>query len=261
MVSEAGRPGRQAYDRWFLLGEKRNELLTLREVQRYGRDSFGDPDHVSIYGLKPREWYARGARILGRTAVECTRDRLADQIGRDVAAVARSVSGASPLVVDLFAGSANTLHWISKHASARRAIGFELDDAVFELTRANLSIMGLDLDLRHDGYDRGLQALGQPEEDLLIVFVAPPWGRALSAESGLDLRRTQPPVAEAVDVTAGLLGRRKLLFAIQVFETVEPGSLADLTARFPWSAVKVYDLNAPGQNPGLLLATWGWAPA
>ena len=68
-------------------------------------------------------------------------------------------------------------------------------------------------------------------------------------------------MAEAVDVTACLLGQRKLLFAIQVFETVEPASLADLTARFPWSAVKVYDLNAPGQNGGLLLATWGWAPA
>jgi hypothetical protein len=57
-----------------------------------------------------------------------------------------------------------------------------------------------------------------------------------------------------------LLGQHKLLFAIQVWETVEPGSLADLTARFPWSAVKLYDLNAPGKNAGLLLATWGWAP-
>jgi hypothetical protein len=260
MVSEADPPGRQAYDRWFLLGEKRNVLLTLREVQQYGRDSFGDPDYVSIYGLKPQEWYARGVRILGRTAVECTRDRLADRIGRDVAAVARAASAASPLAVDLFAGSANTLHWISKHVGARRAIGFELDDAVYGLTRANLSVLGVDIDLLHDSYDRGLRALGEPDEDLLIVFVAPPWGRALSEESGLDLRRTQPPVAEAVDVTTGLLGQRRLLFAIQVFETVEPGSLADLTARFPRSATKVYDINAPGQNAGLLLAAWGWAP-
>jgi hypothetical protein len=53
MVSEPGRPGKQAYDRWLLLGEMRNELLTLWQVQQYGRDSFGDPDYVSIYGLKP----------------------------------------------------------------------------------------------------------------------------------------------------------------------------------------------------------------
>jgi hypothetical protein len=59
------------YGRWFLLGEKRKELLALWEVQQYGRDSFGDSDYVSLYGLKPADWYARGVRILGRTAVEC----------------------------------------------------------------------------------------------------------------------------------------------------------------------------------------------
>jgi hypothetical protein len=246
------------YDRWFLLGEKRNELLALWEIEQYGRDSFGDPDYVSIYGLKPREWYARGVRILGRTAVECTRDRLADRIGRDVAAVA---GPADSVVIDLFAGSANTLHWITRHAVARRAVGFELDDTVFGLTRANLSVLGLGIHLVHDNYERGLCALGEPGGDLLIIFVAPPWGRALNQESGLDLRRTQPPVADVVDVTTGLLGQHKLLFAIQVFETVEPGSLAELTARFSWFATKIYDLNTAGQNHGLLLAAHGWAPA
>src|SRR5215813_10815586 len=104
MASVPGHPGKQAYDRWFMLGDKRNELLALWEVQQYGRDSFGDPDYVSIYGLKPHEWDARGVRILGRTAVECTRDPLAVLIGRDVAAAAKSASGSSPTVVDLFAG-------------------------------------------------------------------------------------------------------------------------------------------------------------
>jgi len=137
-VSESGHPAGQAYNRRLLLGEKRNVVLTLREVQQYGRDSFGDPDHVSIYGLQPHEWYARGVRILGRTAVEYTPDRLASLIGRDVAAVARAAPGASPMVVDLFAGSGNTLDWIKRHTGARRAIGFELDDVVFELAHKNL---------------------------------------------------------------------------------------------------------------------------
>jgi predicted RNA methylase len=260
MASESVHPGEQAYDRRFLLGDKRNELLDLREVRQYGRDSFGDPDHVSIYGLKPDEWYARGVRILGRTAVECTPDRLADLIGRDVAAVARTAPAASPVVVDLFAGSGNTLSWIQRHTGARRAIGFELDDVVFELASKNLRIAGLDVDLRHDSYQHGLQALGPPGEDLLIVFVSPPWGDALSEGSGLDLRRTQPPAAEVVDVTTAAIGHGTLLFAIHVYETVEPGSLAELTARFPWSAMKVYDINPPGRNPGLLLATWGCRP-
>ena len=62
-------------------------------------------------------------------------------------------------------------------------------------------------------------------------------------------------MAEAVDVTTADLGHHQLLFAIHVFETVEPGSLAELTARFPRSAMKVYDINPTGRNPGLLLAT------
>jgi len=260
MASRPGHPGRQVYDRRCLLGDKRNELLALWEVRQYGRDIFGDPDHVSIYGLKPHEWYARGVRILGRTAVECTPDRLADLIGADVAAVARAAPAAAPVVVDLFAGSGNTLSWISRHTGARRAIGFELDDVVFELASTNLRLAGLGLDLRNDSYQHGLSALGPPGEDLLIVFVSPPWGDALSEGSGLDLRRTQPPAAEVVDVTTASLGHGKLLFAIHVYETVEPGSLAELTARFPWSAMNVYDINPPGRNPGLLLATWGWRP-
>jgi hypothetical protein len=260
VVGEAGHPGKRVYDRWFLLGEKRNDVLALREVQQYGRDSFGDPDYVSLYGLKPDEWHGRGVRILGRTAVECTRDRLAALIGRDIAAVAQTAPAASPMVVDLFAGSANTLYWIKRHAGARRAVGFELDDAVFGLARTNIAVMGLGIDLRHEGYQHGLQALGEPGEDLLIVFVAPPWGHALGEDSGLDLRRTHPPVAEVIDVTTAAFGNHRLLFAIQVFQAVEPDSLAEVTARFPWSVLKVYDVNAHGQNHGLLLATWGWAP-
>ena len=105
---------------------------------------------------------------------------------------------------------------------------------MFALTRANLSVVSPGIDLVHDSYDRGLRTLGEPDEDLVIVFVAPPWGRALSEGSGLDLRRTEPPVAEVIDVTTAALGQRKLLFAVQV-----------------------YDINAPGQNHGLLLAGYG----
>jgi hypothetical protein len=63
-----------------LLGAKRNAVLELWEVERYGSDSYGDGDYVSIYGMRPADWYARGARLLGRTAVECTRDRVARRV-------------------------------------------------------------------------------------------------------------------------------------------------------------------------------------
>ncbi len=80
------------HDRALLLhGSKRNELLTLEEVHRYGSDSFSDPDFLRLYGMTPAQWYARGVRLLGRTAVECTRDAVADRIGQDVATVAASL--------------------------------------------------------------------------------------------------------------------------------------------------------------------------
>jgi hypothetical protein len=57
-----------AYDRQLLLGgAKRDAVLDLTEVHRYGMESWGDPDYVCIYGLRPSEWYARGIRILGNT--------------------------------------------------------------------------------------------------------------------------------------------------------------------------------------------------
>src|ERR1700751_4428357 len=80
------------HDRALLLhGPKRDEVLSLSEVQQYGSDSFSDPDYIRLYGMTPPQWYAHGVRLLGRTAVECTRDPLADRIGRDVAAVAAAL--------------------------------------------------------------------------------------------------------------------------------------------------------------------------
>ncbi len=249
----------RAYDRWLLLGEKRYELLDLSEVQGYGRDSFGDPDFVSIYGLRPTDWYARGVRLLGRTAVECTRDRFADLIGRDVAAVARSAPAVSgSIVVDPFAGSGNTLYWIAQHVRPDRSVGFEVDDVVFELTRRNLSIVSLGIDVVRQGYEPGLKGVKIPEEELVILFVSPPWGNALDERSGLDFGLTTPPVVEIVDLASAVFHPHKLLFAIQAYEIVTPASLAALTARFQWSALNVYDINEQAKNPGLLLGTVGW---
>lgn len=75
-----------------LHGSKRNEVMSLAEIEQYGLDSFGDANYLSVYGMPPREWYGQGIRLLGPTAVECTRDALADRIGHDVASVAARIS-------------------------------------------------------------------------------------------------------------------------------------------------------------------------
>jgi len=77
------------YDRNFLLSPaKRNQIVELWEVEKFGRDSFGDPDAVALYGMRPAEWYAKGVRILARTTLEAVRDPLGNRIGADVARVA-----------------------------------------------------------------------------------------------------------------------------------------------------------------------------
>jgi hypothetical protein len=36
--------------------------------------------------------------------------------------------------------------------------------------------------------------------------------------------------------------------------------MADLRARFDWSTLRIFHLNTPGQNHGILLGTKDWAP-
>jgi len=250
-----------AYDRELLLaGAKRDTVLELWEVQRYGSDSYGDPDYVSIYGMAPADWYARGARVLGRTAVECTRDGLGNAIGKDVAEVAAKRLTPRTLVIDPFAGSGNTLYWLLRHLPGARGIGFEADERVFRLTQQNIAALALPIDILNADYLSGLARLSVPRDGLLIAFIAPPWGDALEKTSGLDLRRTTPPIGGIVDLLFRQFSDNYLLCAIQVYETVLAASMIELRDRFDWSTQRVYELNAPGRNHGLLLGTKRWVP-
>ena len=248
-------------DRRSLLGPRRNETLSLDEIVAYGRDGFGDPDYVSLYGLRPADGHARGIRLLGRTAVECTRDRLAERIARDVAAVAAAAAPARAVVVDPFAGSCNTLAWIARTVHAVGAVGLELDDGVFSATQRNLAVADLEVELRHADYATGLAALTVPEDALLVVFVAPPWGDALDRDAGLDLRGTAPPVPAVVDHVARTFPGRSILLATQLHERVVQASLDAVAERLAWSRRTTYDIDLPGRNHGLLCGTIGWVPA
>jgi hypothetical protein len=258
-VDEEPAP-RQLRDRALLLhGVLRNVELRLDDVRDYGSDSFGDPDYVSIYGLRPAEWYGRGVRLLGRTAVECTRDVLGDAIGREIAGEVGGLAAAGRIcVLDPFAGSCNTLHWILHHLPGSEGVGFELDPVVFELTRRNLAILGRPIELLHGSFETLLDGCTVPEDAALVIFVAPPWGTALDEERGLDLRRTTPPITEVIDRVCDRFPATRLLFAVQVYEKVEDGSLAELEVRLDRVKVRTYAFNAPGRNHGLLLGTRSW---
>jgi hypothetical protein len=93
------------------------------------------------------------------------------------------------------------------------------------------------------------------QDRLLVVFVAPPWGDALSDTHCLDLSATTPPVSEVVEVISTVFPAHRQLLAIQIYETLEPAPLAQLTARFDWSMLNIYEIDPPGHNSDVLLAT------
>ena len=250
------------YDRALLLhGAKRNEVLTLADVEQYGIDSFGDADYVSIYGLRPREWYRRGIRLLGRTAVECTRDPLAARIGRDVASIAARMPAKKRVVaIDPFAGSCNTLFWILRHIQEAEGVAFESDTEVFELTRRNLAALGQSIELVRGDYANLLQERHIPEDRSIIIFVAPPWGTALDEVHGLDLCRTTPPIPEVIDRIGRQFANHNILFAVQLYEKVCAASMAVVQTQLDSSEVRLYDINEMGKNHGILLGTKRWVP-
>ena len=155
--------------------------------------------------MTPAEWYARGIRLLGRTAVECTRDPLAERIGRDVASVALSLPLQTKFtVIDPFAGSCNTLYWILRHVPCSTGIAFEFDQQIYELTRHNIAGLDRTISLMHGDYESAMDDLHIPADCAMIAFVAPPWGTALDEAIGLDLRLTTPPITDII----GYIGRK-----------------------------------------------------
>jgi hypothetical protein len=110
-------------------------------------------------------------------------------------------------------------------------------------------------------YASGLAALTPRADQLVVVYVAPPWGHAFDPARGLDLGRTEPPIIDIVDVVTRSLPDSPLLVAVQAFERLDAAPLDDLRSHFDWSYLHTYALNEPGRNPALVLGTCRWTPA
>jgi hypothetical protein len=251
------------YDRDFLLSpEKRNQVIELWEVEKFGIDSFGDPDHVRIYGMSPAEWYRRGVRLLARTALEAVSDQLGDMIGRDVARVLGGAPAGRKIgVIDPFAGSCNGLYSILRHLPNARGIGFEFERTVYDLTRQNIAALKAHIQLVNGDYKDLLRVHRFPADHNIVAFLAPPWGDALSSETGLDLSRTKPPIIDIVDDFEDVYAGHPILYVTQVHECIEPDSLRSLESKFDWSDLLIYDVNVPGMQHGILLGTCRWVPS
>jgi len=248
------------YDRDFLLSpEKRNQIVDLSEVEKYGRDCFDDPNHVHLYGMPPKEWYERGVRILARTCLEAVKDPLGNKIGRDIAEVVTRVGGNHSVgVVDPFAGSCNGLYAILQRLPGAKGIGFEIDAAVFDLTTRNIAHLNAPIELVRGSYKDLVRSRRHPTDHLIVVFLGPPWGDALRPDTGLRLDHTKPPILEIVHDFEQVYGAQPMLYATEVHEINEPKALKAVEAAFEWSDLRIYDVNAPGLQHGILLGTRRW---
>lgn len=249
------------YDRDFLLSpEKRNQLIELWEVEKYGRDCFNDPNHVHLYGMPPKEWYERGVRILARTCLEAVKDPLGNKIGSDIASVvARASANRAIGVVDPFAGSCNGLYAILRHLRGAKGIGFEVEPIVFELTTQNIAQLNAPIQLARGNYKDLVGSRRHPADHLIVVFLGPPWGDALQPDTGLHLDRTKPPILEIVHDFERVYGAQPVLYVIEVHEVNEPKALKAVGAAFDWSDLRIYDVNVPGLQHGVLFGTRRWS--
>lgn len=262
MSSQASNDRDRKYDRDFLLSaDKRNQVMELWEVQKFGVDCFGNPDHVCIYGMKPAEWYGRGVRLLARTTLEAVSDQLGAMIGTDIERVLKSAPARSKVgVVDPFGGSCNGLYAILLHVKPAKGIAFEVEKTIYEMTTRNIASLTADIELINGNYKSLLARHRFPADHCIVAFLAPPWGDALSPHSGLDLARTKPPITEIVEDFERVYGGQPVLYVTQVHEHIEPNSLAALKGRFNWTELRIYDVNVEGMRHGVLLGSKRWLP-
>jgi hypothetical protein len=260
MAKDCGEGGLPRYDRDYLLSpEKRNQILELWEVERFGRDSFGDPDAVSLYGMRPAEWHARGVHVLGRTAVEAARDPLAKRIAAAVArTVSKTPSDSAPVVVDPFAGSCNALLWIVRGLPGAIGLGFEFDDEIFRLTSQNLAAIGAPIALLHGNCRLLIGERRFPGRRSIVAPLSPPWGDALNPKSGLDLSRTKPPISDMIADFERAYPQNPILYVIETHERVAREPVERLRQGFDWSALEIFDVGGPTGRHGVLLGGKRW---
>jgi 16S rRNA G966 N2-methylase RsmD len=188
---------------------------------------------------------------------------LGDLIGQDVARVLHNAPPATTFtVIDPFAGSCNGLYWLVRHVRNSQGLGFEIEKTIFDMTTRNLHIASLErpIELIHGDYKSLLAAHRLPADQFIVVFLAPPWGDALSATTGLDLGRTKPPITEIVEDFERVYKDNRIVYVTQVHQHIEPVSLANLKQRFDWSDLRIYDINVESMKHGVLLGTKRWTP-
>jgi hypothetical protein len=76
--------------------------------------------------------------------------------------------------------------------------------------------------------------------------------------TGLHLDRTKPPILEIVRDFEQVYGSQPALYVTEVHEVNEPTALKAVESAFDWTDLRIYDVNVPGLQHGILLGTRRW---
>ena len=211
-----------------------NRRLTFREVRGAGWDLADNPNDLSIYGMKPIVWYPLGMRILGRSAVELTRDLHAKFVATEIARTLAEKGFRISDVIDPFAGSGNLLFHMLRATRASHGVGLDLGE-VLDLTRHNFTRLRWTgrlgftrVSLHKQDWSHCVDYLkGRPA----LVMVSPPWGPALDA-AGLDLRMTAPPVMEVLERLSQSAQGSPTFAMVQTYPQMIEASVREITQRY-----------------------------
>src|SRR5262249_34939458 len=149
---------------------------------------------------------------------------------------------------------------IFRSSLAERGLVLGVEPAVFDLTTRNIAYLSAPIELVSGSYKGLVGSRRHPADHLIVVFLGPPWGDALRPDTGLRLDRTKPPILEIVHDFEPVYGVQPVLYVTEVHEVNEPNALKAVEAAFDWSHLRIYDVNAPGLQHGVLLGTrrWSW---
>jgi hypothetical protein len=205
--------------------------LTYREVRHAGWELANNPHDLRLFGMHPLAWYCLGIRICGRTAVEVTRDRHAEFLGRSVAKTLSGIGQRIADVVDPFVGSGNLLCHMVRATKANRAVGLDNSKDVMDLTRRNFARLRAfgrlrldDLQLHQDNWTA---CDAYVENRPTLIIVAPPWGDAFDA-CGLDVRKTAPPMNDVLKCLANRTTTASIFAMLQIHPLMVQESVEEL---------------------------------
>jgi hypothetical protein len=236
---------------------KRDKLLSLEEIIEISNCYYGARDMLCLFDMTPNNYFNKGIRLLGRTAIECSIDIHAEIIADEASKIQEEFFPAKqPIIIDLFTGSGNLLYHFSKKFRMGRFIGFEKNNEIYKLTCNNLKALNLSFDFHLGDYkELILQHSATFEQRPIIVIIDPPWGKGFTHEGGLDLLKTEPPVDEIIKVLYTYLGNHPLFLIIQVHERTLPSSITTITSGFcNWSSTIIKKIEGT-LNTGFLLCT------